>query len=78
MPFFDNRNFLEKRYLSNTDIDVNAMMSSVTGETVNGTFINLEKERSDAEYSIAPKQCWQGAGFHWKALVYPSDSLSFI
>ena len=25
------------------------MMSSVTGETVNGTFINLQKERSDAE-----------------------------
>ena len=40
---------INKNILSNTDIDVNAMMSSVTGETVNGTFIDLEKERSDAE-----------------------------
>jgi hypothetical protein len=40
-----NKKFLEERYLSNTDIDINAMMSSVTGETTNGKFNELKDER---------------------------------
>jgi hypothetical protein len=36
-----NQDFLDKRYISNTDIDINAMMSSVTGETIDGTFLEL-------------------------------------
>jgi hypothetical protein len=44
-----NQNFLDKRYISNTDIDINAMMSSVTGETIDGTFDTLKKEKSDAD-----------------------------
>ena len=42
-----NQNFLDKRYISNTDIDINAMMSSVTGETIDGTFATLAKELTD-------------------------------
>jgi hypothetical protein len=44
MPSY-NQNFLDKRYISNTDIDINAMMSSVTGETIDGTFSKLSDER---------------------------------
>jgi hypothetical protein len=39
-----NQNFLDKRYISNNDIDVNAMMISVIDETKNGTFDTLRKE----------------------------------
>jgi hypothetical protein len=46
MPSY-NQNFLDKRYISNTDIDINAMMSSVTGETIDGTFLTLRKELED-------------------------------
>ena len=49
MAFYNNKDFLDKRYLLNTDIDINAMMSSVTGETIDGTFDTLKKERSDAD-----------------------------
>lgn len=44
MPSY-NQNFLDKRYILNTDIDINAMMSSVTGETIDGTFSKLADER---------------------------------
>lgn len=44
MPSY-NQNFLDKRYISNTDIDINTMMSSVTGETIDGTFLTLKDER---------------------------------
>jgi hypothetical protein len=49
MPFYNNKDFLDKRYLLNNDIDINAMMSSVTGETIDGTFDTLKKERYDAD-----------------------------
>ncbi len=51
MAFYNNKDFLDKRYLLNTDIDINAMMSSVTGETIDGTFDTLKKERDDADGS---------------------------
>ena len=49
MPFYNNKDFLDKRYLLNNDIDINAMMSSVTGETIDGTFDTLQNERNDVD-----------------------------
>ena len=44
-----NQNFLDKRYISNTDIDINAMMNSVTGDTSEGVFTNLTNEYESAD-----------------------------